>query len=311
MGKRKKYDANKKKRRSDKRKSKQVKYKDTLFRMIFGKNKEALLSLYNALNHTEYDDPEQLEINTLEDAIYMGMRNDVSFILSDILNLYEHQASVNPNMPLRFLRYLSDIYKDYIEDKKGRIYSSALVPLPTPKFVVFYNGINKQEERVQYRLSDAYIQKFDEYQLELKVDVYNINPENNEDLKRACKLLDDYSKFVDLVNTKYEESKNIRQSLKEAVDECIMNDVLREFLIAHKAEVLDMDWLYEFDREEYDESIYKDGFEDGKRTGYKDGERIGIEAGKKLGIEELIENAVKSGRTHKEIAEFLNIPIKE
>ena len=77
-------------------------YKSRIFEMIFSDRRE-LLNLYNAVNNTDYKDPEQLEINTLKNAIYMAMRNDISFIVDMRLNLYEHQATYNPNLPLRFL----------------------------------------------------------------------------------------------------------------------------------------------------------------------------------------------------------------
>ena len=78
------------------------KYKDTVFRMLFS-DKENLLSLYNAINRTAYEDPEELEIVTLESAIYMGMKNDLAFIIDMNLLLYEHQSTYNPNIPLRDL----------------------------------------------------------------------------------------------------------------------------------------------------------------------------------------------------------------
>lgn len=81
------------------------KYKDRLFRFVF-QNKRDLLELYNAINGTEYQDTEELEINTLEDVLYLGMKNDLSFLLGATVNLYEHQSTWNENMPLRELLYL-------------------------------------------------------------------------------------------------------------------------------------------------------------------------------------------------------------
>ena len=89
------------------------KYKDTLFRMIF-RDKKNLLSLYNALNKTSYTNPDDMKITTLEDVIYVGMKNDVSFLFSSIMNLFEHQSTFNPNMPVRGLLYLARIYQNYI-----------------------------------------------------------------------------------------------------------------------------------------------------------------------------------------------------
>ena len=86
-------------------------YKDTVFRMLFN-NKEALLSLYNAINGTHYDKTDDLEIITLENAVYMAMKNDIAFILGLYMNLYEHQSTLNPNMPLRDLFYIANRWKN-------------------------------------------------------------------------------------------------------------------------------------------------------------------------------------------------------
>lgn len=140
-------------------------HKDTVFRMLF-KEPERLLQLYNAINGTHYTDPEELTITTLEIAIYMTMKNDISCIVDMRLNLYEHQSSVNPNIPLRDLHYVSDSFLQFHTNED--IYSSRPISLPNPKFIVFYNGKDKQPARVEMRLSDSYSHKDDEPQLELK-----------------------------------------------------------------------------------------------------------------------------------------------
>ena len=119
-------------------------YKDTIFRMLF-KKKPQLLELFNAINNTAYNNPEELEVVTLENAIYMSIKNDVSCLLDMRIQLYEQQSMVNPNMPLRDLMYVCGQYEKYIIDKD--IYSRKLIKLPTPRFVVFYNGTEKQPER--------------------------------------------------------------------------------------------------------------------------------------------------------------------
>ena len=83
------------------------KYSDRLFKFIFGRfeNREWTLSLYNAINGSNYTDPDEIEINTIESAVYLSMRNDVSFLIADVMNLYEQQSTFNPNMPMRFLIY--------------------------------------------------------------------------------------------------------------------------------------------------------------------------------------------------------------
>ncbi|MBO5509206.1 MAG: hypothetical protein J5962_01970, partial [Lachnospiraceae bacterium] len=102
-------------------------YKDTVFRMLFSEKKE-LLSLYNAVNDTSYDNPDELQITTLKNAIYMTVKNDISCVIDMRLNLYEHQSTVNPNIPLRDLDYVSRTYSAFYRDKD--IYSPRMIKLP-------------------------------------------------------------------------------------------------------------------------------------------------------------------------------------
>ena len=174
------------------------KYKDRVFRMLF-KEKKELLGLYNALNNSSYDNPEELEITTLEKAVYMGMRNDVSFIFYGELALYEHQSTRNPNMPLRDLFYVSGVYQKIVVNDS--LYSTELIRIPAPRFVVFYNGKDDEPERQILKLSDAYTPAVEAPALELKVLVLNINKGYNEGVKERCQTLREYMQFVDCVRT--------------------------------------------------------------------------------------------------------------
>lgn len=154
--------------------------------MIFMEKKENLLSLYNAVNGTNYTNAEDLVVNTLENAIYMNMKNDMSFIFDFFLNLYEHQSTFNPNMPLRNLFYLSRLLQVLVEDKN--LYGRRPVKIPTPRFVVFYNGTEEASERQVLRLSEAFEKPMEEPEVELCVTVLNINPGNNRALMESCRL---------------------------------------------------------------------------------------------------------------------------
>lgn len=120
------------------------KYKDELFRRIFN-NRKSLLELYNAINETEYTEEEYLIIYAMEDVIYLGYKNDVSFIISGMLNLYEHQSTMNPNMPLRGLIYFSKQYETYIAQNNLNIYGERRVKIPFPQYIIFYNGKKELE----------------------------------------------------------------------------------------------------------------------------------------------------------------------
>ena len=198
------------------------KYKDTIFRMLF-KEIENLLCLYNAVNGTAYVDTDELEITTLQDAVYMNYKNDVSFVFDFELNLYEHQSTVNPNMPLRDLIYVTTVLQGIIRDED--LYSSKLIKLPTPRFVVFYNGTEPQPHKQILRLSDAYEKQLDLPELELSVTVYNINFAENKELLEACKVLKEYAQYVAIVR-KFAMEKPLEKAVEQTVDTCIKNGIL-------------------------------------------------------------------------------------
>ncbi|MDE7210560.1 MAG: hypothetical protein K2O03_03845, partial [Lachnospiraceae bacterium] len=136
------------------------KYKDRLFCFLFGneKYKKNALSLYNALNGTHYSNEDDLELTTLNDVIYIRMRNDVSFLISDNMSLFEQQSTFNPNMPIRGFMYFARLYDKYISERHFNIYGCKQIGLPTPKYVVFYNGRDKRPAMEKLRLSDAFLQ---------------------------------------------------------------------------------------------------------------------------------------------------------
>lgn len=175
-------------------------FKDRLFRFIFGKseNKEWTLSLYNAVNGTHYTDTQSLRFTTIEDVLYIGMKNDVSFIIADSMNFYEQQTTQNPNMPLRCLIYAGMSYARYIETESVFIYSTRPQHIPSPRCICFYNGSEESEERTELRLSSLYD---DEGDIEVKVTMLNINRGKNKDILEACKPLAEYSWFVDTLTS--------------------------------------------------------------------------------------------------------------
>ena len=211
------------------------KYKDTVFRMLFSDRKN-LLSLYNAVNGTTYDNPSMLEIVTLENAVYIGMKNDLSFIVNTNLFLYEHQSTYNPNMPLRDLLYIAAEYQKLVDNKS--LYSPILQKIPEPNFIVFYNGTEKKEESWVTYLSEAYEDFSGEANLELKVLTLNVNEGHNRKLMEECHILREYAQYVAKVR-KYTKEMNLDGAVELAVDECIQEGILVEFLRKNKSEVVD------------------------------------------------------------------------
>ena len=250
------------------------KYKDSIFRMLFS-DKKNLLSLYNALNGKNYSDCAQLEIVTLENAIYMSMKNDLAFILDLALFLWEHQSTYNPNIPLRDLMYIAKEYEKYIKEKGISLYSNRQQKIPAPQFIVFYNGNRKIGERMEHRLSDAYETSNGEPALELKVLVININEGYNQKLMESCQILKEYAQYVSKVRT-YKKTLKLNEAVEKAVEECIQEGILREFFLKHRAEVVAMS-IFEYDREWEEEILRKEEFEAGKELG----EQLGKEKERK------------------------------
>lgn len=280
-------------------------HKDTLFRMIFS-TRENLLSFYNAVNHSHYTDASELEIVTLKNAVYMNMKNDQAFLLDMQLNLYEHQSTWNPNMPLRFLMYVAKEYQMLVRNQT--LYASALVKVPTPHFVVFYNGETEQEAETILRLSHSFQQKTDKPELELMVRVLNINLDKKQEVLEACQLLKEYMLLVNKIRRYTDEYKDINQAVEQAVTECIEENILADFLRKNRAEAIEM-CIFEYDDKREKELIRKAEYAEGM----KEGERIGREAGKKEEAERIfnIYQLFRANYTENQIKEKLGMNVEE
>lgn len=136
----------------------QREYKDRMFRKVF-EDKKDQLDLYNAINGTNYTNPEELVVTTLEDVIFLGMKNDRSFLIGDTMNLYEHTSTWCPNLPLRGLMYFARVYEQYVESQEIRIYGTKQILLPTPQYIVFYNGTREEPDRAVLTAVDECIEK--------------------------------------------------------------------------------------------------------------------------------------------------------
>ena len=241
-------------------------YKDTLFRMLFS-DKEALLSLYNAMSGKDYDNPDELEIVTLENAIYMNRKNDLAFVIDSSLNLYEHQSTDSPNLPMRNLFYISRELEKMTRQQS--LYSPKQVMVPTPRFIVFYNGKDTSWERKVEKLSDAYEQKTDNPELELKVTMLNINLGKNSEIMNKCQTLLEYMQYVEKVRN-YTSIMNINMAVEKAVNESIKEGILADFLLKNKAEAVQMS-IFEYDEEREMKLIRQDIWEIGRKEGREEG----------------------------------------
>jgi len=292
-------------------------HKDALFRFIF-KNPKDLLSLYNALNDTDYTDVSDLTVTTLEDIVYMSYKNDISFILGSEMSLFEHQSTFNPNMPLRGLFYFSSLYKKYVAENNIDIYSSKRAQIPIPRYIIFYNGRQEMPERCTLRLSDAFVKKSDNYNsnqvtasdtssncnsvkfqpaMEITAHMININIGNNAELMEKCRLLHDYAVFIGLIRNYISQENDINTAVTLAINHAISHNILKEVLSVHTAEVRDM-ILTEYNEEQHiknEKNIsYDDGFNDGVECGIVQGVERGIEQGIIKGTQQTKIEAIKN-----------------
>lgn len=257
-------------------------YKSRIFAMLFSDRNE-LLKLYNAINGISYDDPDLLQVNTLENAVYMSMQNDVSFIIDMRLNLYEHQSTYSPNLPVRYLLYVADVYSDYTKDMN--LYGTKAVKLPTPRFVIFYNGQAEQPDRKELKLSELFSIPDADPSLELKAVMLNINKGHNRKLMETCRTLQDYAEYTFRVR-EYAAEMPLDLAVEQAITECISEGILADFLRKNRAEAKKVS-IYEYDEERHMRQTREEGMEEGYANGFSQG----IEQG----ITQTVINLLKSG----------------
>ena len=241
-------------------------YKSSIFTMLFSDKKE-LLGLYNAVSGKDYKDPGLLEVNTLENAIYMAIKNDLSFVIDSQLSLYEHQSTYSPNLPLRMLLYLADLYADMT--KNENLYGKKKVKIPPPQFIIFYNGVERQPDRRILRLSDLYEVEEEEHKLELEAVMLNVNAGHNRELLQSCKTLADYAEYTACIR-KYAEEMDTEDAVECAIAECIQEGILEEFLRKNRAEAKRMS-IYEYDQARHIRQEREDAWEEGWSEGRNEG----------------------------------------
>ncbi len=252
-------------------------YKDRLFKFIFGneKHKDLTLSLYNAINKTSYTSTDDIEITTIENAVYMGMHNDLSFIISDSMNLYEQQSTYNPNMPVRMMIYAAHLYDEYLISKglKDSLYDHKLIQLPYAKLIVFYNGERFQPDKTRLKLTDAHPEgaKGD---IQVKVTMLNVNYSRNRKLMQNCRPLSDYSLFTSNVR-KWNKKVDMEDAVEAALEELPDDSEVKRLILENKAAVTKM-ILFEYDEKGVMESLKQEAWEDGKAEGIAQGKSEGI-----------------------------------
>ena len=282
----------------------QSKVYDSLFIAVFGKDSERSkrwrLELYNALNNTNYIDPNALKLNTLENVLFIKMHNDVSFMIDSQITLYEHQRTTNQNMPLRGFLYFAQLYHKYLIEAEEQLTTSKIIKIPNPNYIVFYNGDTNRDEDYEMRLSDAFMIEDKSGKFEWTARVLNINKDYNLSLQNKCKSLYDYIQFTSRINENKENGMTNEKAIDEAIDWASEQNLLEGFIKEQKAEVK-MTLLTEFNEEASIRGWRKEGAqekaEEAARSFYSNGVSI-----------ELIAKSLHM--TEEEVREIVNEPVK-
>ena len=270
-------------------------YRDSVFRSYFNEPTR-LLSLCNAVLGTNYDNPAELEINTLEGIFLSRQKNDISCAIdNNFLVLVEHQSSVNNNMPFRFLSYVAELLNNLITDKR-KLYKEELIRFPAPKFFVLYDGDKAEPVKKIMRLSDAF--GGDSSSLELLVTAYNINRAVNAPLLDKCPYLRDYSTLVGEVKDKLAQGLSRRNAIIRAVKFCLDNGIMSDYLAKHAEEafhMLALEWNLDDAKQAWFEEGLERGIEQGIERGIKQGIEQGLERGLEQGIKQGLEQGIEQG----------------
>lgn len=286
------------------------KHKDRLFSFIFGRdeNKKWSLDLYNAVNNTAYINPDDVQIFSLKNAVYMGMKNDIALIIDDVLSVYEQQSTFNPNMPLRELIYTSKLYSKYIKKNKLNIYSESIIQLPIPKLVVFYNGTKNKEDTV-LRLSDSFLTNSSvEPDISVNVKMININYGKNAEFLGKCKILEEYSWFIERIRV-LSDTLDVSDAVNTALKEMPNDFALKQFLLIHKAEVTDM-CITEYDEAETLKAIGNERFAEGKLEGKAEGQAE-RDAAYKAQLSKMVNAGIVSEEAAQQLLDSVNPQTKQ
>ena len=212
-------------------------YRDSVFRSYFN-DSTRLLSLCNAILGTQYTNPDELNINTLDGIFFDKQKNDISCTIGNhFLVLVEHQTTVNENMPFRCLSYVTELLNNLVKNK-NRLYYKGLIKFPKPKFFVLYNGDKNEPLQRKMRLSDAF--DSDSTSLELVVTAFNINYGLSQPLLQKCQYLSDYSTLIGKVKEGIGLGLSFRDAISSAVKFCLDNGIMGNYLVEHSEEVFNM-----------------------------------------------------------------------
>ena len=289
-------------------------HKDSLFIDLFCKDKEGkqnFISLYNALHNTNLDlaTTTVQEVN-IENVLYMALSNDIAMLVDNrLVVLVEHQSTINENMPLRLLEYVSRIYEQLVPSEDR--YEKKMIKIPYPEFFVFYNGTEDYPVETELRLSDAFIFPDEKYNvkssdltIEIKVKIININSDKQSPILKQCKKLEEYSLLIDYIRESKKE--NPKAPLEQAINKALQNGVLSEYLKRKSTEIKNMliaEYSYETDIKVQRREAYREGLAEGIEQGIEQGAvQTKIDTAKKL---------LKEGLPVEQIARCTDLPLEK
>ena len=292
-------------------------YRDSLFRKYF-EHPDKLAALHELLTGIPTA-KQNVEIKTLKSVLFNRLKNDISFKVGDrFIVLFEHQSTINPNMPARMLLYSAMLYRKMLS--KESIYSKKLIPLPTPEFYVLYNGKEPWTDNSKLYLSSAFAEN--QHNLELVVTVRNIRYNKDNELLQKYKPLHDYSFFVYDVEKRVASDDSLANAIRSATDYCINHNIMRDYLSANYEEVFEMMSLRwnEKDAKKY---WQKEAREEGHAAGLVEGRAQGLSQGHAQGLSQglvkgrmsatitFIKNLISMRMPYSDIAKATNTSIEE
>ena len=298
-------------------------HKDSLFIDLFCKDKlvgkKNFISLYNALHNTNLDlEHTKLEEVNIENVLYMALSNDIAMLVDNrLVVLVEHQSTINENMPLRLLEYISRIYEQLVPSEDR--YEKKMIKIPYPEFFVFYNGTEDYPVETELRLSDAFIfpdEKYNiknkDFSLEIKVRIVNINSDKNSPILKQCKKLEEYSLLIDYIRESKKE--NPKAPLEQAINKALQNGVLSEYLKRKSTEIKNMliaEYSYETDIKVQRREAYREGLAEGIEQGIEKGIEQGIEQGAAKTKIETAKKFIHKNIPLETIAECTELPLEK
>jgi predicted transposase/invertase (TIGR01784 family) len=286
-------------------------HKNSVFSSLFS-TPDVLRELYSAIEGIPIPPDIPININTLTDVLYKGHINDVSFLIDNrLVVLIEHQSTVNDNIPLRLLMYIARVYEKIVNRKKR--YQAKLEKIPSPEFIVLYNGKEDYPDYKKLKLSDAFkdieglkLSGSNVIPLELIVQVYNVNYGHNSEILRKSETLDGYSIFIDKIREYQKKKNSLEKAAKSAINYCIKNNILKDYLEAHASEVLNM-LLGEWNQDEAIEVAREEGEEIGMEKGIEKGMEKGMEKEKLI----IAKNLLSEGSTPEFVQRITGLPLEE